>query len=200
MAKFSRKHQLQSQSINTASLPDIVFMLLFFFMVVTKMKSNEIKVVVNPPSASEAAVLENKQVTTYLYIGKPVRSDIYGSATRLQLNDAFKDPSEIQAWVQEEKRRIPAHQIKIQLHLNNGLSKQSPFQQPLGPESQPKAPYEYADLNQPLAHQTELFTVSIKADKDTKMGILTQVKQSLRDADALKIVYSANKGKSLSTK
>lgn len=157
MARFTRKHQLQSQSINTASLPDIVFMLLFFFMVVTKMKSNEVKVVVNPPSATEAAVLENKQVTTYLYIGKPVRSDIYGSATRLQLNDAFKEPSEIQAWVQEEKRRIPAH-------------------------------------------QAELFTVSIKADKDTKMGILTQVKQSLREANALKIVYSANKGKSLSTK
>lgn len=157
MAKFSRKYQHQSQSINTASLPDIVFMLLFFFMVVTKMKSNEVKVVVNPPSATEAVVLENKQVTTYLYIGKPVRSDIYGSATRLQLNDAFKDPSEIQSWVQEEKRRIPAH-------------------------------------------QTELFTVSIKADKDTKMGILTQVKQSLREAEALKIVYSANKGKSLSTK
>ncbi|MFM6982639.1 MAG: ExbD/TolR family protein [Chitinophagaceae bacterium] len=157
MAKFKRKQSIQSQTINTASLPDIVFMLLFFFMVVTKMKNNEVKVLITPPAASEAAVLENKQVTTYIYIGKPVRPDIYGSSVRVQLNDAFKEATEIPAWVEEEKKRIPAH-------------------------------------------QTELFTVSIKADKTIKMGILTDVKQSLREANALKIVYSANKGKSLGTK
>ncbi|MDL2208076.1 biopolymer transporter ExbD [Parabacteroides sp. OttesenSCG-928-O15] len=34
-------------------------------------------------------------------------------------------------------------------------------------------------------------TVSIKADKETKMGIITDVKQALREAYALKISYSA---------
>lgn len=34
-------------------------------------------------------------------------------------------------------------------------------------------------------------TVSIKADKDTEMGVITDVKQALREAYALKISYSA---------
>ena len=34
-------------------------------------------------------------------------------------------------------------------------------------------------------------TVSIKADKETKMGVITDVKQALREAYALKINYSA---------
>ncbi|MDR2137980.1 MAG: biopolymer transporter ExbD [Tannerella sp.] len=36
-------------------------------------------------------------------------------------------------------------------------------------------------------------TVSIKADRETKMGIVTDLKQALRDAYALKISYSAQK-------
>lgn len=36
-------------------------------------------------------------------------------------------------------------------------------------------------------------TVSIKADKDTKMGTITDIKQALREAYALKISYSASK-------
>lgn len=156
MAKFKKSGSTGSQSINTASLPDIVFMLLFFFMVVTKMKDNELKVRVSVPAASEIATLENKQVVTYLYIGKPKQPEIYGTSTRIQLNDAFKSASAIPVWVEEEKRRIPQSQVA-------------------------------------------LFTVSIKADRDIKMGILSEVKSALRDANALKIVYSANKGKTISS-
>ncbi len=39
----------------------------------------------------------------------------------------------------------------------------------------------------------QLMTVSIKADKDTRMGIITDVKQELRRCSALKIMYAANK-------
>jgi biopolymer transport protein ExbD len=151
MANFKKKGGSGSQNINTASLPDIVFMLLFFFMVVTKMKDNEVKVKISVPVATEVATLENKQVVTYLYIGKPKQPEIYGTATRLQLNDAFKDPQSIPIWVEEEKKRLPSN-------------------------------------------LTPLFTVSIKADRDIKMGIVSDVKQGLREANALKIVYSTNKG------
>ncbi|MBQ7639622.1 MAG: biopolymer transporter ExbD, partial [Bacteroidales bacterium] len=37
-------------------------------------------------------------------------------------------------------------------------------------------------------------TVSIKADQDTRMGIITDVKQELRRCSALKIMYGATKG------
>jgi biopolymer transport protein ExbD len=151
MAKFKKSGGTGSANINTASLPDIVFMLLFFFMVVTKMKDNEVKVRISVPVATEVATLENKQVVTYLYIGKPKQPEIFGTATRLQLNDAFKDPQAIPVWVEEEKKRLPSN-------------------------------------------LTPLFTVSIKADRDIKMGIVSDVKQGLREANALKIVYSTNKG------
>jgi biopolymer transport protein ExbD len=154
MAKFKKSASSESQSINTASLPDIVFMLLFFFMVVTKMKDAEVKVTVSVPSASEVTILENKQMVTYMYIGKPKQPEIYGTATRIQLNDAFKKPSGIPIWVEEEKKRIPT-----------------------------------AFIN--------LFTVSIKADRGVKMGILNDVKSKLRESNALRIVYSSNKGRSL---
>lgn len=154
MAKFKKSGGSGSQSINTASLPDIVFMLLFFFMVVTKMKDAEVKVSISVPAASEVTTLENKQVVTYMYIGKPKQPEIFGTSTRIQLNDAFKDPKFIPIWVEGEKKRIPAAMVS-------------------------------------------LFTVSIKADKKVKMGILNDVKLKLREANALRIVYSTNKGKSL---
>jgi hypothetical protein len=36
------------------------------------------------------------------------------------------------------------------------------------------------------------FTVSIKADVDAKMGLISDIKQELRKAQALKLSYSAN--------
>ena len=44
MAKFRRKKGKGGVTINTASLPDIVFMLLFFFMVSTTMRETEVQV------------------------------------------------------------------------------------------------------------------------------------------------------------
>lgn len=43
----------------------------------------------------------------------------------------------------------------------------------------------------------QFMTVSIKADKDTKMGLITDLKQALREAYALKISYSSRKGKGI---
>ena len=59
MAKFKKSGNTDSQNINTASLPDIVFMLLFFFMVVTKMKDDEIKVKISVPLVVEVGQGQN---------------------------------------------------------------------------------------------------------------------------------------------
>ena len=48
-----------------------------------------------------------------------------------------------------------------------------------------------AEKKRMSAEDQRLMTVSIKADKDTKMGVITDVKQALRQAKAIKISYSA---------
>ena len=40
----------------------------------------------------------------------------------------------------------------------------------------------------------QFMTISIRADQDVRMGIITDVKQELRRCSALKIMYSARKG------
>jgi biopolymer transport protein ExbD len=72
MAKFRRKKGKGGVTINTASLPDIVFMLLFFFMVATTMRETEVQVQVKVPEATEVKKLEKKSLVSYIYIGRPV--------------------------------------------------------------------------------------------------------------------------------
>ena len=61
-------------AISTASLPDIVFMLLFFFMVTTVMRETELKVELKTPNASEIVKIKNKSEISTIYIGKPTQS------------------------------------------------------------------------------------------------------------------------------
>ncbi len=71
---FERKRKKSSPGISTASLPDIVFMLLFFFMVATVMREVELKVEVaagSLPQATEIKKLEKKSLVSYIYVGKP---------------------------------------------------------------------------------------------------------------------------------
>ncbi len=64
MAKFERKGKGGQPKINTASLPDVVFMLLFFFMTVTTLRETEQLVIVKVPEASEVAKMERKDLTS----------------------------------------------------------------------------------------------------------------------------------------
>jgi len=86
MSKFSKKRGKSTPAISTASLPDIIFMLLFFFMVVTVLRDSSLKVNVITPEASELTKLEEKSLVNYLYIGrpKPEFKDQYGTSPRLQ--------------------------------------------------------------------------------------------------------------------
>ncbi len=108
MSKFSKKRGSSSPGISTASLPDIVFMLLFFFMVVTVIRENELKVDVTIPMASELRKLENKSLTTYMFIGKPMRryQGQYGDAPQLQLNDKFANKNQIPFFLEEKKLKV----------------------------------------------------------------------------------------------
>ncbi|SDJ77990.1 Biopolymer transport protein ExbD [Catalinimonas alkaloidigena] len=150
MSKFKKKTKT-SQKISTASLPDIVFMLLFFFMVTTKMREQDIMVEQHIPTATQLEKLQNKSLVSYVYIGKPTKAALYGTEPKIQVNDVFIDPPQIGNWVENEKSQI-------------------------------------------AEYDRDKLTISLKVDREAKMGIITDVKQKLREVNALKINYSSNQG------
>lgn len=150
MSKFKRSTgKAGVGKINTASLPDIVFMLLFFFMTVTVMREVELKIQVNLPDATQGKKLEKKSLASFVYIGKPLPNlqATFGSEPKIQLNDSFKEVDDIQDFIAQERETMDeSDQAKM--------------------------------------------LVSLKIDEDTRMQIVTEVKQALRRANALKIMYA----------
>ena len=148
--RFKKKGDKDLPAISTASLPDIIFMLLFFFMVTTVMRQDDLRVRIMAPAANQVKKLENKSLVSYIYIGKPVNTKKYGTVPMIQLNDAIAEPEEIREFIAAERERRD-------------------------------------EVDRPK------MTVSLKVDGDTEMGIVTDVKQELRRASALKINYSTRK-------
>ena len=150
MGKFNKTGKRGMPALNTSSLPDLIFTLLFFFMIVTTMREVTLKVEFKVPTGTELEKLEKKSLVTFIYVGKPT-ADLrkkMGSESRIQLNDKFADVSEVMDYVYQERANM----------------------------SESDQPY---------------MRVSLKIDQDTKMGIVTDIKQALRKAYALKINYSA---------
>ncbi len=152
MGKFREGGKKEVPAISTSSLPDVVYMLLFFFMVSTTMKEVDLKVNLNVPAASEIKKLEKKSLVSYIYIGKPKEkfTKSYGTEPRIQLNDQFADVKDIADYIESERQQKDEKEIP-------------------------------------------LMTTSLKVDTDTKMGIVSDVKQELRKVSALKINYSTKK-------
>ena len=152
MSKFNKGGKKEMPGITSSSLSDIVFMLLFFFMVTTQMRETENKVSVKIPEASESVKLERKDLNSYINIGTPIRAlqAQYGTEPRIQLNDSFKTTTDIRDFIAAER------------------------------DSKSEA-------------DRQFMTVSIRADQDVRMGIVSDVKQELRRCSALKIMYSARK-------
>ncbi len=95
--------------ISTASLPDIIFMLLFFFMVVTVLRDSELKINVITPHATELVKLKEKSLVNYIYIGKPKLKyqEIYGTSPRMQLGDKISTVNEIPLFLEQHKNKVP---------------------------------------------------------------------------------------------
>ncbi len=141
-----REHEIPG--LNMSSMPDLIFTVLFFFMIVTHMRSTPVKVQYQMPQGTELTRLTKKSAVTYIYIGKPVGTN--DSVVRIQLNDKFADAGSIPAYIVKERGRMSAE-------------------------------------------DAQAMTVSLKADRNTDMGTITDVKQALRQAKAYRINYSAEK-------
>ncbi len=108
MAKFKKSGEKGTPAISTASLPDIIFMLLFFFMVATTMKDSDPVVIVRPVSAKEVTKLERKELVTNISIGKPIEKfrKVFGKENRVELNGAIRSISDIPNFVANKRAEI----------------------------------------------------------------------------------------------
>ncbi|MGJ8591787.1 MAG: ExbD/TolR family protein [Aquaticitalea sp.] len=130
MGKFSKKKSGDLPAISTASLPDIVFMLLFFFMVATVMRQNTLKIKNTLPKADQVEKLDKKDLIMYIYVGQPTErfQSQYGKESRIQLNDKFADITEIKAFIaaeraskREELRDYLTTALKVDKDANMGI-------------------------------------------------------------------------------
>ena len=109
MGKFNKTGKRGMPALTTASLPDLIFTLLFFFMIVTTMREVSLKVEFKIPQGTELEKLEKKSLVTFIYVGKPTAEfrKKLGSESRIQLNDAYAEVDEIQAYVTNERKTNP---------------------------------------------------------------------------------------------
>ena len=130
MAKFKKGGKKETPAISTASLPDIVFMLLFFFMVSTTMREVTLMIQNNLPQATQIAKLEKKSLVSNIYVGKPTLQyqKAYGTEPRIQLNDKFATLEDVGAFVaaerearKEEDRNSITNNLKIQSETTMGI-------------------------------------------------------------------------------
>lgn len=114
MSKFRKSDNKETPAISTASLPDIVFMLLFFIMVSTTMRETTMKVRVSLPEATEISKLEKKSLVSYIYVGPPQQQFVsqMGIEPRIQLNDDFKDVKDIIDYVESERQSLEEQEQK----------------------------------------------------------------------------------------
>ena len=149
MSRFRQHIKRDVPGLNLASLPDLIFTVLFFFMIVTHMRDVNPKVRYEVPQGTELSKTTNKGGLVYIFIGKPVdaQGQVVSDETRIQLNDRY---------------------VSVDIaHERNQMSESD----------------------------RQHMVVSIRADRDTEMGIINDVKQALRKAGALNINYSATQNR-----
>lgn len=107
MSKFAKKKDGELPAVSTASLPDIVFMLLFFFMTVTVMKDSSVMVKNELPVADQIKKLEKKDRVITIYVGSPNSEfqKTLGTEPKIQLNDKFAGPTEVGDYILMERAK-----------------------------------------------------------------------------------------------
>ncbi|MCF6269523.1 MAG: biopolymer transporter ExbD [Melioribacteraceae bacterium] len=131
---FKKKRANSKQEIPTASMPDIIFMLLLFFMVATTLREIDVYVKFKLPEAVAIQKIENKRLISYIWVGK---------SGKIQLNDNIVKVEDIQEIMYQKRVELPN------------------------------------------------VIVSLRIDKESDMGIVHDIQQALRKADARRINYSS---------
>jgi biopolymer transport protein ExbD len=131
--KFRKKQATVRQEIPTASLPDIIFMLLIFFMLTTVLREFDVQVEYTLPEAFMIERIDNKRLVSYIWVGRD---------QRIQIDDNIVRMGDISSIMYQKRTEIPN------------------------------------------------LIVSLRIDRNSEMGVVTDIQQELREADALRINYS----------
>lgn len=91
MAHFKKKSANTKQEIPLSSMPDIIFMLLIFFMVTTVFREVELMVDVDFTRAENIEKIEQKRLISYIFVGPQRLSGNSVGETRIQIDDALID-------------------------------------------------------------------------------------------------------------
>jgi biopolymer transport protein ExbD len=154
MSKFNKKKSGDLPAISTASLPDIVFMLLFFFMVVTVLRDSNLLVTQRLPKGDQVEKLQ-KDRSVFIFAGKPGPGyEKYGKEAKIQICDKYMDLSNVKFALEESRRK-------------------------LRPELQDK------------------IMIALKVDGETNTGLVSDIKQELREQNLLKLIYITTPGNAL---
>jgi len=149
MRMFKTKHSNREATISTAALPDIIFMLLFFFMVTTVLRKSDENLKYKIPSAEQLKQIEQKSLITKISIGIPKEADKYGSEPRIEADGRLITVEDIVPFIMKEKDELPTY-------------------------------------------NRDQIIVLLKADEDVPMGIISDVKQELKKANARRIIFAAS--------
>lgn len=106
---FEKRRANTKQEIPTASMPDIVFMLLLFFMVTTTLREVEVLVQFKLPEAKAIEKIENKRLISYLWVGKD---------KRMQINDSIVKLEDVQNIMYAKRQALP--NIIVSLRIDQG--------------------------------------------------------------------------------
>lgn len=122
-----RNHEIPA--LNTASLPDLIFSILFFFMLVVHMRKATVHVKYQVPAATELSRLYNNSSVQYIYIGFPLNrlGQVEGRKMAIQLNDSITTIPEIKRYLLQLSAALPPEQrrqlsvsIKADRHADMG--------------------------------------------------------------------------------
>ena len=149
MKIFKTRHSAREAAISTAALPDIIFMLLFFFMVTTVLRKSDENLKYKIPTAEQLKDIEQKSLITQISIGIPKETARYGKEARIEADGRLLDVKDIVPFVIKEKDKLPTY-------------------------------------------SRDQIIILLKADEEVPMGIVSDVKQELRKANARRIVFAAS--------
>jgi biopolymer transport protein ExbD len=84
-------------------MPDLIFTVLFFFMIVTHMRNDEVQVRLQVPEGNEVRKLANKSSVVNIYIGRQVNKETgrQGEDWLVQLNGDLVKPEELPSRIEQ---------------------------------------------------------------------------------------------------
>lgn len=120
--KFEKRRATTKQEIPTASMPDIVFMLLLFFMVTTTLREVDVLVDFKLPEAKAIEKIENKRLVSYIWVG---------NTGRIQVNDSITKLEEIQDIMYKKRQDLPNVIVSMRIDKNQEMGMVTDIQQEL---------------------------------------------------------------------